>query len=54
MAGHVHEGHQEDKAATGQAPGIGGRISGGVDKMVGKVTNNPNKVAEGQAKSGHL
>lgn len=48
----MHKDHQQEEAAAGAAPGVGGKISGGVDKMVGKMTNNPDKVAEGQAKSG--
>ena len=54
LAGHVHKTHQQDKAAAGGGPGVGDKISGGVDKLVGKATNNPNKVAEGQAKTGTL
>jgi len=52
MAGHVHKDHEQDRAAAGAGPGVGDKISGAVDKVVGKVTNNPNKVAEGQAKTG--
>jgi hypothetical protein len=53
MAGHVAKDHREDRAATG-APSVGDKISGGIDKLTGKITNNPAKVAEGQAKTGTL
>ena len=47
-AGHLGNEHN-DKRATGTAT-VGDKISGGVDKMMGEMTNNPNKVQEGQMK----
>ena len=54
MAGHVHKDHEQERAAGTKGPSMGDKVSGGLDKMVGKATNNPNKVAEGQAKTGTL
>jgi len=36
----------------GAGPGPSDQVGGGMDKMIGKLTNNPNKLAEGQARSG--
>jgi hypothetical protein len=54
MAGHVHKDHEQERLEGQRKPGMGDKISGGVDKMMGKMTNNPDKVAEGQAKTGTL
>lgn len=50
----MHKTHQQDQAAAGNKPGIGDKMAGGMDKLVGKMSNNPDKVAEGQAKSGSM
>ncbi|CAD6583409.1 MAG: hypothetical protein TREMPRED_003543 [Tremellales sp. Tagirdzhanova-0007] len=52
LAGHVHKDHEQDRAAVGAGPGTTDTAGGGLDKMIGKITHSPNKVAEGQAKSG--
>ncbi|WRT68062.1 uncharacterized protein IL334_005037 [Kwoniella shivajii] len=39
--------HNEQQAAK---PSIGQKIGGGIEELVGKVTSNPGKVAEGEAK----
>jgi len=54
LAGHVHKDHEQERAATGGGPGVADKLSGGIDKIIGKATNNPSKVAEGQAKSGSV
>lgn len=48
--GHAHKDHKEDRAVEGK-PTMGDKVSGGMDKMMGKMTHNPDKVAEGQAKT---
>ena len=52
MAGHIHKGHEEEKAASGTGPGHADKAAGGMSKMIGKVTGNHEKVAEGQMRSG--
>lgn len=49
--GHAHKDHKEDRVVEGK-PTMGEKVSGGMDKMVGKMTHNPEKAAEGQANTG--
>lgn len=47
--GHKAEKYHEHKQAEGK-PGVGAKISGTLDELVGKVTSNPAKVQEGESK----
>jgi len=43
MAGHISKDNKEERAdagVTGQNQGVGGKIQGGLDKMMGKEPRN--------------
>ncbi|WVW85006.1 hypothetical protein I302_107042 [Kwoniella bestiolae CBS 10118] len=44
------QGHGQQYDETAAKPSIGQKIGGGIEELVGKATNNPGKVAEGEAK----
>ena len=54
MAGHIHKGHEQDRAAAGAGPGASDKTAGHMESLIGKVTGNPNKAAEGQMRSGNV
>lgn len=60
VQGHSAEKHHEHHGAAKLnpdgtvKPSIGDKIAGNVDVLVGKVTNNPAKVQEGEIKKGNV
>ncbi|KAL7415264.1 hypothetical protein BDY24DRAFT_382389 [Mrakia frigida] len=45
--------HVSSHTTTGTHPSMGQKLAGNVDVLVGKATNNPHKVLEGELKKGN-